>query len=172
MHPKLDRRRGVDLLAVYVYIYIYSGLRIRNRRMKQPKLLDQVRQSIRMKHYSPRTEEAYIDWIKRFILFHKKRHPKDMGAKEVGEFLTWLAVKQPGFPAFAGNDKFCGSSPCRRGECFLHISSEFCVFLVDFFHYRFLRRTFLIFFKKTDQFFAQIVIVGMFQQHLACTRAW
>lgn len=57
-----------------------------------PKLLDQVRDVIRLKHYSIRTEQAYLGWIKRFILFHGKRHPKDMGADEVTRFLTHLAV--------------------------------------------------------------------------------
>src|SRR5436190_54064 len=57
------------------------------------KLLDRVRQSIRFKHYSLRTEQVYVDWIKRFILFHGKRHPEEMGAAEVREFLTHLAVK-------------------------------------------------------------------------------
>jgi hypothetical protein len=52
----------------------------------KPKLLDQVRDKIRLKHYSIRTEEAYVDWIKRFILFQRKRHPKDMGAAEAGRF--------------------------------------------------------------------------------------
>jgi integron integrase len=59
---------------------------------QKPKLLDQVRYAIRSKHYSFRTEEVYIQWIKRFILFHNKRHPKDMGAEEVGQFLSDLAV--------------------------------------------------------------------------------
>ena len=53
-----------------------------------PKLLDQVRDLIRLKHYSIRTEQAYLGWIKRYILFHGKRHPKDMGADEVTRFLT------------------------------------------------------------------------------------
>jgi integron integrase len=57
-----------------------------------PKLLDQVRDLIRVKHYSIRTERTYLDWIKRYILFHDKRHPKDMGATEVTAFLTHLAV--------------------------------------------------------------------------------
>ncbi len=61
---------------------------------KQPvKLLDQVRQKIRLKHYSIRTEDAYVGWIRRFILFHNKKHPKDMGQKEVEAFLTYLAVE-------------------------------------------------------------------------------
>lgn len=57
----------------------------------KPKLLDQVRNAIRVKHYSFRTEEAYTDWIRRFILFHDKRHPDSMGEEEVAQFLTHLA---------------------------------------------------------------------------------
>jgi integron integrase len=56
-----------------------------------PKLLDQVRQILRTKHYSYRTEQTYIDWIKRFILFHHKRHPRDMGSDEVQAYITYLA---------------------------------------------------------------------------------
>ena len=59
----------------------------------QPKLLDQVRARIRVKHYSIRTEQAYVDWIKRFIVHSDKRHPRDLGAAEVEAFLTYLAVK-------------------------------------------------------------------------------
>jgi integron integrase len=58
---------------------------------KSPKLLDQVREIIRTKHYSYRTEQTYVDWIKRFILFHKKRHPREMGAEEVQAYITYLA---------------------------------------------------------------------------------
>lgn len=61
---------------------------------KQPKLLDQVRYAIRTKHYSYRTEEAYVNWIIRFILYHNKRHPKEMGEKEINQFLTYLAVEE------------------------------------------------------------------------------
>jgi len=57
-----------------------------------PKLLDRVRWQLRVKHYSIRTEEAYVDWIRRFILFHGKRHPSDMGEEEIAAFLTHLAV--------------------------------------------------------------------------------
>src|SRR5712691_792591 len=56
------------------------------------KLLDQVRDAIRLRHLSLRTEEAYLGWIRRFILFHHKRHPNDMGAEEVWAFLSHLAV--------------------------------------------------------------------------------
>lgn len=58
-----------------------------------PRLLDQVRGKIRLKHYSIRTEQAYLDWIKRFICHFGKRHPNEMGAREVEVFLTWLAVE-------------------------------------------------------------------------------
>jgi integron integrase len=56
-----------------------------------PKLLDQVRQAIRVRHYSIRTEEAYVHWISRFIRFNGLRHPREMGAKEVTVFLSHLA---------------------------------------------------------------------------------
>lgn len=57
----------------------------------KPKLLDQLVDRIRLKHYSRRTEEAYLDWCKRFILYHNKRHPQEMGKPEVEAFLTHLA---------------------------------------------------------------------------------
>ena len=55
---------------------------------KPPKLLDQVRDKLRVKHYSIRTEQTYVDWIKRYIFFHDKRHPKNMLAREVEAFFT------------------------------------------------------------------------------------
>jgi integron integrase len=58
------------------------------------KLLDQVRDAIRLKHYSIRTEESYVTWIKRYILFHNKRHPNAMASTEIAAFLTHLAVDQ------------------------------------------------------------------------------
>ncbi len=57
-----------------------------------PRLLDQVREALRRKHYSYRTEHAYLHWIRRFIFFHQKRHPRDMAEPEVAAFLTHLAV--------------------------------------------------------------------------------
>jgi integron integrase len=57
-----------------------------------PRLLDQVREKIRLKHYSIRTEHAYVDWVKRFVLYHGRRHPRDLGLGEVEAFLTHLAV--------------------------------------------------------------------------------
>jgi site-specific recombinase XerD len=64
-----------------------------NLPVNPPKLLDQVRGKIRLKHYSIRTEQAYSDWIKRFILHFDKKHPRDMGAAEIEQFLTHFAVK-------------------------------------------------------------------------------
>ncbi len=58
------------------------------------KLLDQVRDVIRLKHYSIRTEKAYVSWIRRYILFHNKRHPREMGSREIEAFLTHLAVNE------------------------------------------------------------------------------
>src|SRR5438067_4161144 len=58
----------------------------------RPRLLDRVRDAIRARHYSRRTEKAYVGWIKRYIFFHAKQHPVDMGAPEVARFLTSLAV--------------------------------------------------------------------------------
>ena len=58
----------------------------------RPRLLDQVRNQLRMLHYSYRTEQQYLFWVRRFILFHGKRHPTDMAAAEIEAFLTYLAV--------------------------------------------------------------------------------
>jgi integron integrase len=64
--------------------------------MEKPpkKLLEQVSDAIRVKHYSPRTEKTYIDWIRRYILFHNKRHPQEMGAAEIQSFLAYLATER------------------------------------------------------------------------------
>jgi integron integrase len=61
-------------------------------RNEKPRLLDQVRDAIRVRHLSIRTEQAYVDWIRRFIIFHQKRHPREMGKCEITRFLTWLAT--------------------------------------------------------------------------------
>jgi integron integrase len=61
----------------------------------QPRLLDRVREAIRARHYSLRTEEAYVGWIRRFILFHKKRHPLEMAEPEINAFVTHLALDGP-----------------------------------------------------------------------------
>lgn len=62
--------------------------------MERPRLLDEVRGALRARHYSPRTEEAYVHWIRRFIVFHDERHPRELAAGDVARFVTWLAVEQ------------------------------------------------------------------------------
>jgi integron integrase len=62
--------------------------------VRAPKLLDRVRAAIRARHYSRRTEEAYVHWIRRFIVFNGRRHPSELGAPEVTAFLTALAVRR------------------------------------------------------------------------------
>jgi integron integrase len=64
-----------------------------NKETPQPKLLDQARNFLRVNHYSIKTEEAYIGWIKRFIYFNNKRNPSEMGAEEIRDFINHLAVK-------------------------------------------------------------------------------
>ena len=58
----------------------------------RPRLLDRVRQAIRTRHYSPRTGEAYVHWIRHYIVFHGKQHPSMLGARDISTFLTWLAT--------------------------------------------------------------------------------
>jgi len=65
-----------------------------NTPQSQPKLLDQVRNAIRLKNYAYSTEKTYVHWIKRYILFHNKRHPLGMGVPEIEAFLTHLAVQE------------------------------------------------------------------------------
>jgi integron integrase len=65
---------------------------VRSARSAEPKLLDRLRHALRTRHRSPRTEKAYVHWVRRFILFHGKRHPKELGEVEVNAFLTDLAV--------------------------------------------------------------------------------
>jgi hypothetical protein len=57
---------------------------------RRSRFLGQVRDAIRVRHYSYRTEQTYVQWVKRFILFHDKRHPREMGEAEVARFLTQL----------------------------------------------------------------------------------
>ena len=70
-----------------------------------PRLLDRLRTEIRTRHYSIRTESAYVDWARRFIYFHNKRHPQDMGAAEVGAFLSYLATERDVSAATQGQAK-------------------------------------------------------------------
>jgi len=74
------------------------------------KLLDRVRDAIRLKHYSIRTEEAYVHWIKRCISLHTRGHPAEMGAPEIEAFLTHLAVHENVFPSGANTSTL----PCER----------------------------------------------------------
>ena len=63
-------------------------------RAGEPKLLVRLHNTLRVRHYSIRTEQAYVDWVRRFVRFHGLRHPVDMGAREVQAFLTYLAVQR------------------------------------------------------------------------------
>ena len=65
---------------------------------KDKKLLDTVRDKIRIKHYSYKTEKTYLNWIRQFIFFHDKKHPKDMGKTEIEAFLTHLVLKSLKIP--------------------------------------------------------------------------
>lgn len=62
--------------------------------MSQPKLLDQLRDALRIRHYSPRTEKAYVRWVVRFVHFHRLRHPAELGAEEIQDFLAYLATRR------------------------------------------------------------------------------
>jgi hypothetical protein len=68
------------------------AIELRLRAPDKPKLLDEIRSSMRTRRYSLRTEQAYLDWIRRFILFQGKRHPNDMAEGEITAFLTHLAT--------------------------------------------------------------------------------
>ena len=60
-------------------------------RIRRPRLLEQLRLALRVRHYSPRTEEAYVAWVRRYVRFHGMRHPGDLGREEIGQFFTALA---------------------------------------------------------------------------------
>lgn len=67
--------------------------------MPKPRLLERVRNAIRVRQYSPATEKVYLDWIVRFIMFHHKRHPAEMAKAEIEAFLTYLAVTRKVSPS-------------------------------------------------------------------------
>ncbi len=99
--PGRERADRELTLAHFRFIFAYMsssqkplGRTERAPAGRAPRLLDQVRAAIRSRHFSYRTEEAYVGWVKRFVLFHGKRHPTEMGPPEITEFLTWLAVKR------------------------------------------------------------------------------
>ena len=66
---------------------------------RKPKFLNQMRTFMRARRYSRRTEQAYVDWVRRFILFHSKRHRRELGEAEIVEFLSDLAVKRKVSPS-------------------------------------------------------------------------
>jgi integron integrase len=78
---------------------ISVGNRIMEDHKRASRLLDRVRDAIRVRHYSIRTEDTYVSWVRRFVLFHDKRHPAQMGEPEVARFLTHLAVEEQVAPA-------------------------------------------------------------------------
>src|SRR5258707_836077 len=83
-------RAALELLYGHVL-----GIELGELPRPQPtRLLDQMSQVLRVRHYSPRTEVCYVHWARHFILFHGKRHPRDMGGAEVAQFLTHLAVDE------------------------------------------------------------------------------
>jgi integron integrase len=84
-----EARRALDFLYRDVLCLAMDEMPL----PRPPRLLDQVRQVLRVQHYAPRTEKCYVEWIKRFIFFHGRRHPRDLGAAEVEQFLTDLAVR-------------------------------------------------------------------------------
>ena len=85
-------------------VFMYSDNQFRKPRsvgkhlapppLQSQRLLDQVRERIRYKHYSIRTEQAYVYWVRCFVRFHRLRHPREMGATEVERFLCWLAAER------------------------------------------------------------------------------
>ncbi len=91
--PTYKKNVNLPISIFYlIYTYKYSKFNLNNMDKAPKKLLEQVRDTLRLKHYSIRTENSYISWIKRYILFHNKRHPKDMRKHEIQVFLTHLAV--------------------------------------------------------------------------------
>jgi len=84
------------------------------------KLLDQLSGALRTKHYSYPTEVTYIDWVRRFFLFHNKHHPETMGAAETRAFLAYLPIRCVYYQA-----KACGASPDRSGRPRLMLKSSF-----------------------------------------------
>ena len=76
------------------------------------KLLDQYREALRNRHYSHRTEETYVTWVRQFILFHNKRHPREMGVAEINAFITYL-VNEKGVAASTHTAPVVGAGGTR-----------------------------------------------------------
>jgi len=72
------------------------------------KLLDQYRETLRVKQYSSRTEETYTNWVRQFIIYHNKRHPSQMGVQEINQFITHLVVEKH----FSASTHTCPSGRC------------------------------------------------------------
>src|SRR5947208_5783064 len=94
------KKRGREIIGHLSYLLLSEDTLAATHRVREagpggapkPRLLDPVRETVRARHYSRRTEDAYVAWIRRYIFFHGKRHPAEMGAAEVTRFLTALAV--------------------------------------------------------------------------------
>jgi integron integrase len=82
----------LDVSEIMVLGFFITSEPVQGGTVENPRLLDQVRDALRVRHYSLRTEASYVQWIKRFILFHQKRHPREMAEPEITAFLTHLAV--------------------------------------------------------------------------------
>ncbi|KAM3113080.1 site-specific integrase [Phormidesmis sp. 146-33] len=97
------------------------------------KLLDRVRDAIRLEHYSYRTEQSYVAWIRRYILFHHKQHPKDMGVADIEAFLSHLAVSDQ-VSASTQNQALCvltktaGTRNESIPKCLINVSPKNGVF--------------------------------------------
>ena len=95
------KKRGREIIGHLSYLLLSEDTLAATHRVREagpggapkPRLLDRVRETVRARHYSRRTEKAYVHWIRRYIFFHGKRHPAEMGAAEVTSFLTSLAVR-------------------------------------------------------------------------------
>ncbi len=98
LFPEARRGEGQQVTSVDPALGIEHG-GAKEGQKGAPRLLDQVRKAIRVRHYSLRTEEAYVHWIRAFILFHQKRHPRQMGAEEIQAFLSHLALERSVAPA-------------------------------------------------------------------------
>lgn len=95
--PRIDNRKVIRIKQLFMGEGIGRTLNNMNRKnshyQTKPKLLGQVKRVMRTRNYSPRTIQTYVQWIKRFVLFHHMTHPSQMGKKEIGDFLTYLAVE-------------------------------------------------------------------------------
>jgi len=96
-NPAFRPDKKLDVNKIRLLVFIITSIPVQGGTMENPRLLDQVRDAIRVRHYSLRTEATYLQWIKRFILFHKNRHPRDMGEQEITAFLAlpWTRMSRP-----------------------------------------------------------------------------